>query len=144
MRENIEDFLPKSLDEIVRRRRDEVQIRLATSSEIQALGEFLGDAQMKQGEEKDTINEWYPVTFRVRDDLQIRLLGHFEKRNEILLSSAVTVLNRQNGVARTENSLYRLGKRGDGEPPRHFLAVLCAILHKTGAGQVLGVPEVFF
>lgn len=144
MMENIDDYLPKTLGDIVRRRRDEVQIRLATATEIQALGEFLGKPQITLSEANDTISEWYPVTFRVRDDLQIRLLGYFEKRNEILLSSAVAMLDLQNEGARTENSLYRLGKRGDGEPPRHFLAVLYAILHKTGAGQVLGVPEVFF
>jgi len=141
---NIDDYLPKSLDEIVRRRRDEVQIRLATATEIKALGEFIGDAKMSQGEVKDTISEWYPILFRVRDDMQIRLLGHFEKRKEILLSSDVAVLSPENGLAKTENSFYRLGKRGDGEPPRHFLVVLCAILTKTGAGRVLGVPEVFF
>lgn len=144
MMENIEDFLPKSLDEIVRHRRDEVQIRLATATEIQALGEYLGDAKISQGEVKDTISEWYPVTFRVRDDLQIRLVGHFERKGVISMTSRVLLLDLAAGFAKTENSLYQLGKPGEGEPPRAYLVQLCAILNDMGAGKALGVPEVFF
>jgi len=142
--ENIDDYLPKSLDEIVRRRRDEVQIRLASTAEIQALGEFLGDAQMKKGKEKDTINEWYPITFQLSEDLQVRLLGHFERKGVISMTSQVLMLDLATGSAKTENSRYRLGKPGEGEPPRAYLVQLCAILNDMGLGKALGVPEVFF
>lgn len=142
--ENIDDYLPKSLDEIVRRRRDEVQIRLATAFEIKALGEFLGNTKISQGEVKDTISEWYPLAFRVRDDLQIRLLGHFERKGVISMTSQVLLLDLAAGFAKTDNSLYRLGKPGEGEPPRAYLVQLCAILNDMGLGKTLGVPEVFF
>jgi hypothetical protein len=144
MMENIDDYLPRTLDDIVRRRRDEVQIRLATAMEIAALGEFLGDAQMTPGEAKDTISEWYPVTFRVRDDLHIRLLGRFERKGAISLTSQVLKLDLAADLAKTDNSLYRLGNPGEGEPPRHFVVLLCAILNDMGVGKTLGVPEVFF
>jgi len=80
----------------------------------------------------------------VRDDLQVRLLGHFERKGVISLTSQVLMLDLAAGFAKTENSSYRLGKPGEGEPPRAYLVQLCAILNDMGVGKTLGVPEVFF
>lgn len=143
MENNIDDLIPKTLDDIVRERRDEVQVRLATAAEIKALGEFLGDTRLA-GKPNDTIEYWYPLAFVVHGERAVRLLGHFRHRNEIQLSSAVSVLDLQNGLVRTANSVYRLDKRGEGEPPRDYLAHLCAILNNMGIGWTLGVPRVFF
>ncbi len=140
---NIDDLIPRTLDDIVRLRRDEVQIQLATAAEIETLGEFLGSARLVS-KQKDTIEDWYPLAFAVRGERAIQLLGHFQQKNEILLSSAVAVLDLENSLVRTADSVYRLGKRVEGKPPRDYLAYLCAILNNMGLGWTLGVPRVFF
>lgn len=136
---NLADHLPRTLDEVVRRNRDAVEIRLATDAEIVSLA-----GQVSAAEIKYTINEWYPIALTVKGQRWIRVLGHFEGRGEITWSSALVAFDQEAGLAQTLNSVYRLGNRGQGEPDRACLMQLCAILNQMGVGPALGVPEVFF
>lgn len=138
--ENLNDHLPHTLDQIVTRNRDQVEIRLATPEEVAQLA-----AEILQPEAvKDTITDWYPIVFRVRDDLTIRIFGVFESRGTVSYTSRVLMLDEAAGLAISDRSIYRLGKGGEGDPPRAFVVALCALLNESGVGKALGVPEVFF
>lgn len=136
---NLADHLPRTLDEIVRKNRDAVEIRLATVAEIVSLA-----GQVSAAEIKDAIDKWYPIAITMKGQRWIRVLGHFEGRGETTLSSALVAFDQEVGLAQTLNSVYRLGNRGQGEPDRASLMQLCAILNQMGVGPELGVPEVFF
>ncbi len=138
--ENIDDYLPRRLDEIVTRNRDQVEIRLATPEEVAQLAAEI----LEPPEVKDTILDWYPVTFRVREDSTVRIFGVFERRGAVSYTSRVLMLDEAAGLAISDRSIYRLGKRGEGEPPRGLVIALCALLNEMGVGKTLGVPEVFF
>lgn len=138
--ENIDDYLPRTLDEIVRKKRDQVEIRLATAQEIaQLAAEILAPEEVK-----DTIADWYPVVFRVRDELTIRIFGVFQQRDAVSFTSRVLMLDATASLAISDHAIYRLGKRGEGEPPRALVVALCVLLNELGVGKALGVPEVFY
>lgn len=138
--ENIDDHLPKTLDEIVRKNRDQVEIRLATTQEIaQLAAEILAPDAVK-----DTITDWYPIVFRVKEDPTIRIFGVFQQKDAVSFTSHVLMLDEAAGLAISDHAIYRLGKRGQGEPPRAFVVALCGLLNELGVGKALGVPEVFF
>lgn len=138
----IDDLIPESLDDIIRspQARERFQIRLASGSEIEALG-----AKIPSGAIKDIIDDWRLIVFSDRQlagsPPDLMLLGDSRGRGFSWITSIVLKLDLEHGTLLTRNSLYGLGERGEGEPPPEHLLRVCAALHDWGLGKPLGAPR---
>ena len=143
---SIEGILPSCLDDIIRLNRDKYQMRMGSNEEIQGLPllvEAVGDRQMqaKNGE----ISEWRYVVIDVEGGGQSSFMIGYRHGSPLITSNVRSIdYNGNSGFVLTKNSLYRLGKQGDGEPDIHLLTHICASLWAWGAGESLGVPHVFY
>ena len=139
--QQINDLIPKSLDDIIRQNRDQAELCLATDAEIMALHD-----EIRPGPVKDWMEDWRFITLHVMStrDAQVMLLGHTSIGHARITSVVRQIdLDRQL-VVTNSGSLYRLGRPGEGEPPFYHLAMVCAAFHSWGFGRHLGVPHFFY
>ncbi len=150
IRKALEQMMPKSLDDIVRRSRDRVQIGLAMAEELAALA-----ATVEPGPIRDTMAEWRIIAIRTIDPSidarttavsrsHLSLLGWAAGMRCPRLTSEIAQIDISGRLVRTRNSLYRLGSRGEGEPPQEHLICVCAATHSWGFGGVIGAPAFFY
>jgi hypothetical protein len=138
---NTEGLVPHSLDDIIRLNRNQAELRLSKTHEIDAL---VGTVTNYTGV-KDEIDNWRLVSFvdKVTKATRVMLIGDSTTRKHPAITSPLASIDLAHGVAlTTNNSVYKLGNRGFGEPTRDGLAFLCAAMHRWGNGRTLGVPRV--
>lgn len=139
LQQNIEDLIPKSLDDIFRQNRELAELGLSSLNEIASL-----EAEIQSGMPvTDIFDEWRFIS--VRDKLSGRvkviLLGNAQKRgSERITSEVVRIDLRENSVFTRSGSHYGLGTMGSGEPSMHQLILVCAAFHRSKMGELLGVP----
>lgn len=137
--ENIEDFLPITLDEIIRENRHIAGLRLADPAEIEHLR-----MENLQGTPKDMLDDWriVAILFNGRP-VGYRLIGIGRRTGRPVFASPISQIS--DSAALTDSgSLYGLGQHGEGEPPRDHLVWICAMLREMGIGDSFGVPPVVF
>jgi hypothetical protein len=137
---NTEGLLPQSLDDIIRLNRSQAEIRLSRTNEIDAL---VGTVD-RITDIKDQIDNWRLVSFvdKVGKATRVMLIGDSTTKKHPAITSPLASIDLARGVAlTTNNSVYKLGTRGYGEPTRDGLAFLCAAMHRWGNGRALGVPR---
>jgi hypothetical protein len=150
IRDALARMIPRSLDDIVRKHRDLVQIGLATAEEIAVRTKRVG-----LGHSRDTIESWRIVAFRLLDrqseagadrtfNSRLSLLGRAVGMRCPWVTSEIVGVDVEGKLVRTRNSLYRLGTPGIGEPPDHDLICLCAMTHSWGVGEYIGAPGLFY
>lgn len=141
--QHIDDLIPKTLDDIIRKNRELMELGLSTPDEIRAL-----QAEVQQGLPiKDMIDDWHLISLRSKQsgDVKILLLGQSQKENIAWMTSLIVRIDLTQSVIVTQSgSLYGLGSQGAGEPSRGQLIHVCATLHKWGSGEFLGVPHFFY
>ncbi len=149
--EALEQMIPKSLDDIVRSSRDVLQIGLAMPDELAIRATAI---EPDRGT-RDTIEQWRIISFRtigLRPDTglegilssRLSLLGRAVGTRGSWLTSEVVQIDVDGGLVLTRNSLYRLGSRGEGEPPPDDLIYVCAVMHGWGVGDLVGAPSFFY
>src|ERR1700704_5449641 len=85
IRDALARMIPRSLDDVVRKRRDLVQIGLATAEEIVVRTE-----KVESGHSRDTIENWRIVAFRFLDP-------HSEDGAELIFNGRLALLGRAVG-----------------------------------------------
>lgn len=139
----VEEYLPKSLDEIIREHRDECSLRLSTPEELASLKPMISKlANVKYI--KATINEWRIICLTLPSGKFHILTGINEASHEAWATSSIVSVDFENQLVLTDNSIYRLGTKGEGEPPLSILLHICYIFHSWGFGDRLGVPRIFY
>lgn len=143
----IEDHIPKSLDEIIRLRRESFSLRLSSRDEIASLPAVIGgDGTAFQA----TIDNWYLICLAyskaadMAPQLTHFLLGINREADCAWMTSAVNAIDQERSFVRTNNSLYGLGPKGEGNPDLNLILHVCHTLHKWGIGKQLGVLEIFY
>ena len=145
--ETIEDHIPKSLDEIIRLRRESFSLRLSSPDEIASLPTVIEDRSTAI---QATIDNWYPICLAyskagdMAPQLTHFLLGINREAECAWMTSAINALDQERSVVRTNNSLYALGSKGRGNPDLNLILHVCHTLHKWGIGKQLGILEVFY
>jgi len=137
---NTAGLLPQSLDDIIRLNRSQAELRLSKTHEIDAL---VGQVDSYTGV-KDEIDNWRLVSFidKVGKSTRVMLIGDSLTSKHPAITSPLASIDLVRGVAlTTNNSVYKLGNRGFGEPSKDGLAFLCAAMHRWGNGRNLGVPR---
>ncbi|OQW68723.1 MAG: hypothetical protein BVN34_08605 [Proteobacteria bacterium ST_bin12] len=131
---------PKSLDDIVRKVRDELQIRLANELEIQGM-----QADIDMSTSEDIYDNWSLISFITPHHTYFRLIGEARSCKKIKISSSIFLVDSKNSAASTWiGPVYQLGTPNEGEPDINHLMCLCFYLHDIGIGSTFGVPEFFY
>jgi hypothetical protein len=140
---------PRSLDDLVQTSRDRIQLGLATAEEIAGRA-----ATIEPGPSVDTIDQWRLVAVRgfrssPRAEREIEfsrltLLGTAVQARGTCATPEVMQIDLACGLVRTQNSLYRLGVQGKGEPPVEHLRCLAAATHSWGWGESIGAPQFIY
>lgn len=142
MVEHIDDLIPKTLDDVIRKNRELVELGLSTPDEIRAL-----QAEVQQGLPiKDMIDSWYLISLRKKQsgDVNVLLLGQSQRENVAWMTSLIVRIDLSQSVIVTQSgSLYGLGSPGTDEPSRGQLIHVCATFHKWGSGERFGMPHFF-
>ena len=139
---NTIELVPKSLRDIIRTNRMQVELRLAKTSEIDALVGTIDTAGSK-----DEIGNWRMVSLIDKENhtVQVLLVGDSLSRKHPAITSQILCIDFSQGLVLTRSkSVYKLGARGLGEPPEDDLLCLCAALHRWGRGEALGVPNISY
>jgi hypothetical protein len=141
--QQISALIPKSLDDIIRKNRELVELRSATEADILPLEMPIPGPYYP----KDTINDWHLIGLCEKHSnwVQVLLLGYSTSQHCPWITSPVMSIDREQNFVRTRSgSLYVLGNRAHGEPPMDQLIHVCAALHMWGSGTFLGAPEFFY
>ncbi|WP_173058997.1 hypothetical protein [Sulfurimicrobium lacus] len=138
---HISEIFPTSLDSIITKRRDEIELHLTTAAEIEEL-----QTDIFTDHEKDTIDDWRLITMEglLINQRRIMLLGDSRILGHAWITSRVRQIDLQRNVLVTSNSIYKLGLKGEGEPNIHHLIAVCAALTRWGSGEALGVTPFFY
>lgn len=140
--EQLEKLVPKSLDDVVRKNRDQLRLAIASQDELGALA---ADISATNG--RHTIIRWQFVVMHVTTNrgpaTSLRLFGWAEEVRESWSTSNVTGIDLTNGLVRTANSVYRISGPRAMDDELDLLHV-CASLHSWGLGEYFGVPHIFY
>ena len=139
----IEDMLPKSLDDIIRQRRDQCSIRLAATQELMTLVPMVSK-MMEPMQVKAILDDWRVICITHQEQRHFFLTGMRRDRNRITMTSNIKSVDFASNRVLTNNSIYQLGKRGDDEPEVGVLLHICATLHEWRLGSGFGVPAIFY
>ena len=144
LEQTVKQIIPKDLDDIVRLRRDEFTLRLASAQEITALPPMVSmlDSQIQVNA---TINEWRIICLDLHAaGKKFILTGYNQSTNTTWGTSEVKSADIDRNLILTENSMYKLGSKGEGEPTPDLLLHICNLFHQWGFGKTFGVPEIFY
>lgn len=144
LQQRLEALIPKTLDDIVRFRRNHMTIRLATDMEIMELHHEI----VPNRAPSMIINDWRLVAFVMSDDgfqrVDISLLGD-KDTGGVRITSPVRMIDLDRQLVITQSgTLYGMGKAGQGEPPFDHLVMICAATHSWGFGALFGIPHFFY
>lgn len=140
----LKDMFPKSLDEIIRLRRDELSLRLSTTEDFAKLPPMVSMLD-NQKRIKATVNDWRIVCldFHHKGKQHI-LVGEDAVTGNTWATSGLKSVDFENSLVLTQNSIYRLGDKGEGEPTFYILLHICHMFHRWGFGAGFGVLEIFY
>ena len=142
----ISDLIPKSLDNIIRARRDKYALRLTMFADFEGLPHLVEAMGGIQRNVKGELTAWQIICFediKKQSEDRLFLIGY--KNGGVFMTSPVKSVDFKNGMLLTENSLYRLiGAEARGEPDTDLLIHICTTFNAWGVGQHLGVPQFFY
>lgn len=133
----LEQILPKALEEIIGANRDKAKIYFSTDNELESLR-----SPMVFGTFKAPISHWSFITLQIVDSQAsfVYLVGFNPDENSSWMTSFVTGIN--NRLVNTQSgSLYELVGDRTSDPDLEYI---CATLNLWGLGAQLGVPPIFF
>ena len=147
----LDKILPKRLDDIVRANRDRLAVRLSTQRDLDVLPP-MSMAMNSQRHVKATIEDWRIICVESRfpngesdcDRDFLFLVGDKQPRGTPLVTSNIKSVDFEQGLVLTLNSLYRIGKAGEGEPNPSMILTIIGVLRGWGLGPAMGLLPVFF
>ncbi len=139
---HISELLPKSLDEVIRLRRDLCRLTLASADELKTLTQDIPHQPVKQ-----TLYRWQILAFHFTTPGQnvttYHLVGRVRGSGAYWMTSKVTGLDREHRRIRTQNAIYGVWGKSGVEADIN-LSHVCATLNLWGIGPKFGVAPLFF
>ena len=140
--EQLQELLPKSIDDVVRENRDKLRLALATEDELKALETTIADVSVRHQLEGWNVLMLHATTASGQVSSP-RLIGRVVDSGESWITSHVVGIDFGRGLVQTKSSLYRIiGPRAD-ETDTDLLRI-CAAMHEWRLGDHYGVPHVFY
>jgi hypothetical protein len=139
----VTDLVPKSIDDVIRKRRDECQVRMANLSELislPAMESLLNHPKPVRA----IIDGWHVVCITLLFKRMYILVGINRSRRIAWSTSDIVSFDLANNLVLTRNSLYELGIKSEEEQMHPSLLLhLCATMLQWGFRD-FGIPEVFY
>ncbi len=138
---HLAQFIPKSLDAIVRKNRHLCRLRLATAEDFSRV-----EKRIPRKQPRHTLVRWQVIVLDVTTQppvRSLRLVGTTLESGESWITSNVIGIDLRTRMVQTENSLYAIKGRRVLEKNLNF-PYICAVLNHWGIGHFLGAPEFFF
>lgn len=140
----LKQIVPSSLDDIVRIHRDELTVRLSTAEDLAELPSMVS-VPNDQIQVRATIHEWRIICLDHNAAGKKHILtDYIETTNSVWGTSMLISADLDKNLILTENSVYRLGTKGNGEPTTDLLLHICYLFHSWCFGARYGVPEIFY
>lgn len=140
--EELQKFLPKCIDDIVRENRDKLRLALATTVELKALETTIVDASVRHQLAGWNVLMLHATTASGQVSSP-RLIGRVVDSGESWITSHVVGIDFERGLVQTKSSLYRIiGPRADKKDTD--LLRICAAMHEWRLGAHYGVPHIFY
>lgn len=120
--------------------RPEVSLYLTTERQIKDREYEIVVADRKSV--RAIIEDWRLISLH-RHDIEeslVYLIGHVRGTHKTRVTSSVGQIDLANSLVVTQNSLYALGERGEGEPSLRQLFAIIYVFHAWGIGAALGMP----
>ena len=138
---SLPDYLPGSMDDIIRTNRNHCRLALATEAELERLS-----GPLQRGRAACHLTRWQILAIHLSGNGKVvntyHLVGRVRGTREPWVTSKIQAVDLERRRVRTENSLYGLWGRPGNECDvdlRH----LCATLNYWGIGQHFGVPAFY-
>lgn len=136
----LDAMIPKSMDDIIRKNREVVQLRLANEEDISKL-----QAEIDEVNPVFILDNWSLIAFDRHGATTVHLIGDVRGESNPRITSLVRAIDMKRYVLTTNSgNLYQMGSRKDGEPNTEKLYLICAYIHQWGIGQMLDVPQFFY
>jgi hypothetical protein len=139
--EFLEEIIPKSLDDVVRKNRDIASLKMTTQDELDDIY-----FPIKTSNYKEKLDNWSFVTLRIGSRLpEVILVGDTQSGFTSKVTSPVQQVDLKNHKVITQNgSVYQLDKRNTEEITQYQLLALCSTFNHWGVGVFLGCPPFFY
>jgi len=139
MTATLEDLIPKSIDDIIRRNRELVTLEVV---QAESLPRLLKPIAPRRIEQDNAISDWRFIKLNGAGIEKVMLLGT-KPDHRAWITSEVQQIDLDNQLVITKSgTLYALCKPGEGAPPFQHLAMICAAFNQWGFGEFLGVPPI--
>ncbi len=136
----IEAVWPKSLDDIIRKNRESLQIRMAIELDILSL-----KTELNANNPLDIFDNWSLIAIASKEQTFLRLIGEVRSTKDTKITSNVIAIDMKQQVLKTlSGSFYQLGTPNEGEPDIYQLYFICAYFHQIGIGPAFGVPHFYY
>lgn len=142
--EQLQNIIPKSLDDIVRKNRTELQLEYATEQDLAKIQRSI-HSDFYRGALRGAFI--YKRILTALPEQALYLVGFMDDRGR----SIAWHTSRLEGfdpatrlVATASGSLYLIEDFIEGAPDSQLLINICAILHRDGAGSQFGIPYFFY
>jgi hypothetical protein len=92
------------------------------------------------------VDDWQLITLHRHDTDQsaVFLVGQVQGTYKTRVTSPVAQIDLANSLVVTQNSLYALGEKGDGEPSLPQLMAIVCVFERWGIANALGMPQISF
>jgi hypothetical protein len=136
----LEELIPKSIDEIIRKNRDKLCLELVNRDELTLIHRDLPITNFKGSLSGVCI---YRRRILINGLSSIAAVGWVE--NRLRHTSSIVAYDPKTNVILTHSgSHYVINDFIEGEPDFSILTFICVMLHHEGVGDYFGVPPFFY
>lgn len=140
----LEDLIPKSIDDIIRKNRDKLRLESVEKHEMETIHRSLPITNFK-----GALNDVFIYRRRVlvNDISSIAAIGWVDTPYGVKLrhtSSIVAFDPDANVILTYSGSHYIINNFLQGDPDFSILTFICVMLHHEGIGNYFGVPPFFY
>lgn len=139
MMTTLEDLIPKSIDDIIRKNRELVTLEVVSA---ESLPRLLKPITPRRIDFDNAISDWRFIKLNGAGIEKVMLLGSKPDHRAWITSEVQQIDLDEQLVITKSGTLYALCKQGEGAPPFNHLAMICSAFHTWGFGKFMGVPEI--
>ncbi len=142
--EQLQYIIPKTLDDIVRKNRTELQLAYASEQDLAGIQQSIS-AEFYKGALRGAFI--YKRMLVTTQEEAFYLVGFMDERRRTITwhTSRLEGFDPKTRMVYTASgSLYHVEDFMTGEPDSQLLINVCAILHRDGVGDYFGIPHFFY
>lgn len=141
--DQLNDLIPKNLDDIIRRNRSRMRLQMASSRDLELAAGEVPHSWITG--ELGTVYFYKRIgSLGVVEREVLTLVGYDRNGDPYHTSSVIYFDHMRMRVLTQSRSVYSIKEISYQEPPEDLLMMICAMFWKDGAGEALGIPYFFY